>query len=46
METKLRRLAALMESASEMGWFGKAEAEKDALRKRWMTLRRALRSDE
>ena len=46
METRLRRLAALMESAREMGWYGKAEAEKDALRKKWMTVRRALRGDE
>ena len=41
METRLRRLAALMASAREMGWSGALDAEDDTVRKRWMALRRA-----
>jgi len=41
METKLRRLAMLMESAREMGWSRSLDEEDDAVRARWMALRRA-----
>ena len=41
METKLRRLAALMESASEFGWSRSLDAEDELVRARWMALRRA-----
>ena len=39
-ETKLRRLAALMASADEMGWSGSRAAEDEAVRERWAALRR------
>ena len=42
METKLRRVASLMALAGEMGWIGTRDAEEEAVRKRWMTLRRAM----
>ena len=45
METRLRRLAGLMASAREMGWSGAVDAEDDAVRKRWMALRRAMSGD-
>lgn len=41
METRLRRLAALMESASEFGWTRSLDAEDELVRARWMALRRA-----
>lgn len=41
VETKLCQLAVLMASASEMGWSGPLDAEDDAMRARWMALRRA-----
>ena len=41
METKLGRLAALMESAREMGWSQSLGAEDETVRARWMALRRA-----
>ena len=41
METKLHRLAALMASAPQMGWSGSFDEEDDAVRERWMALRRA-----
>ena len=41
METKLRQLAALMASAGEMGWSRSLAAEDEAVRERWMALRRA-----
>ena len=45
METRLYRLAGLMASAREMGWSGAVDAEDDAVRKRWMALRRAMSGD-
>ena len=41
METKLRKLATLMQSAREMGWSRSLDEEDDAVRARWMALRRA-----
>ena len=41
METKLCRLAALMESAREMGWSRSLDEEDDEARTRWTALRRA-----
>ena len=41
METKLDRLATLMESAREMGWSQSLGAEDETVRARWMALRRA-----
>ena len=41
MESKLRQLAGLMQSAREMGWSRSQEEEDDAVRARWMALRRA-----
>ena len=41
METKLCRLAALMESAREMGWSRSLDDEDDEARARWTALRRA-----
>ena len=41
METKLRQLAGLMQSAREMGWSQSLDEEDDAVRARWMALRRA-----
>ena len=41
METKLHQLAALMASAPRMGWSGMLDAEDDAVRERWMALRRS-----
>ena len=41
METRLRQLAALMASASEMGWSGALDAEDDAVQARWMAARRS-----
>ena len=41
METKLRQLANLMQSAREMGWSRSPDEEDDAVRARWMALRRA-----
>ena len=41
METKLYRLAALMESAREMGWSRSLDDEDDEARTRWTALRRA-----
>ena len=41
METKLRQLANLMQSAREMGWSRSLDEEDDAVRARWMELRRA-----
>ena len=41
METKLRQLADLMQSAREMGWSQSLDEEDDAVRARWMALRRA-----
>ena len=41
METKLRQLASLMQSAREMGWSQSLDEENDAVRARWMALRRA-----
>ena len=41
METKLRQLANLMRSAREMGWSQSLDEEDDAVRGRWMALRRA-----
>ena len=40
-ETKLRQLANLMQSAREMGWSQSLDEEDDAVRARWMALRRA-----
>ena len=42
METKLRQLANLMQSAREMGWSQSLDDEDDAVRARWMALRRAM----
>ena len=42
METKLLQLAALMASAREAGWSPSLEAEDEAVRERWMALRRAM----
>lgn len=39
VETRLRQLAALMASASEMGWSEALGAEDDAVRARWMAAR-------
>ena len=41
METKLRQLASLMQFAREMGWSQALAEEDDAVRARWMALRRA-----
>ena len=41
METKLHQLAALMASAPQMGWSDSRDEEDDAVRERWMALRRA-----
>ena len=41
METKLRQLASLMQSAREMGWSQSLDEEDDAVRARWIALRRA-----
>ena len=40
METKLLHLAALMASAREMEWSVSLEAEDNAVRDRWMALKR------
>ena len=40
MKTRLHRPAGLMASAREMGWSGTLDTEDDALRRRWMALRR------
>ena len=42
METKLRQTAHLMQSAREMGWSQSLNEEDDAVRVRWMALRRAM----
>ena len=41
MEAKLRQLANLMQSAREMGWSRTPDEEDDAVRARWMAIRRA-----
>jgi hypothetical protein len=41
MEAKLHHLAVLMASAREMEWSPPLDAEDDAVRERWMALRRA-----
>ena len=41
METRLHQLAALMASASEMGWSGALDDEDAAVRERWMAARRS-----
>ena len=41
METKLCQLANLMQSAREMGWSVSLDEEDEAVRARWMALRRA-----
>ena len=41
MEAKLRQLANLMQSAREMGWSLSLDEEDEAVRARWMALRRA-----
>lgn len=41
MDTKLRRLADLMQLAGEMGWSQSLSEEDDAVRAMWMALRRA-----
>ena len=41
METKLRQLANLVQSAREMGWSQSLDEEDDAVRARWTALRRA-----
>ena len=41
MEAKLRQLVNLMQSADEMGWSQSLDEEDDAVRARWMALRRA-----
>lgn len=41
IETKLLQLAGLMASAREMGWARSLDSEDDAVRERWMALRRA-----
>ena len=41
MEAKLHQLANLMQSAREMGWSRSLDEEDDAVRARWMALRRA-----
>ena len=41
METKLRQLGSLMQSAREMGWSQLLDEEDNAVRARWMALRRA-----
>ena len=41
METKLRQLASLMQSARAMGWSQSLDEEDNAVRARWMALRRA-----
>ena len=41
MEAKLRQTACLMQSAREMGWSQSLGEEDDAVRARWMALRRA-----
>ncbi len=41
MEAKLRQLSNLMQSAREMGWSQSLDEEDDAVRTRWMALRRA-----
>ena len=41
METKLHRLATLMESAREMGWSRSPDEVDEIARARWMALRRA-----
>ena len=41
MEDKLRQLANLMQLAREMGWSQAPDEEDDAVRARWMALRRA-----
>ena len=41
MEAKLRQLVNLMQSADEMGWSQSLDEEDDAVRERWMALRRA-----
>ena len=40
METKLRQLAKLMQSAREMGWSQSLDEEDDAVRAMWMAIRR------
>ena len=45
METKLRQLANLMQSAHEMGWSQSLDDEDDAVRAKWMALRRAILGD-
>lgn len=45
MDTKLRRLADLMQSTSMMGWSQSLSEEDDAVRARWMALRKA-KTDE
>ena len=41
MEAKSRQLVNLMQSADEMGWSQSLDEEDDAVRARWMALRRA-----
>ena len=41
METRLHQLAALMASASAMGWSGALDDEDAAVRERWMAARRS-----
>ena len=45
METKLDRLATLMESARALGWSQSLGAEDETVRARWMALRRAKLGD-
>ena len=46
MEAKLGQLANLMQSAGEMGWSRSLDEEDDAVRARWMALRRATLGNE
>ena len=46
MEAKLRQLANLMQSAGEMGWSQSLDEEDDAVRARWMALRRTMLGNE
>ena len=41
METRLRQVAGLMRFAREMEWSQSLDEEDDAVRARWMALRRA-----
>ena len=46
METRLRRFAALMASASEIGWSGALDDEDAAVRARWTAARRSELGEE